>query len=445
MNRQHLFQRSRRQLAFAYSGVMWLILTGLGLGVYQAIAHAHYVTIDRELQSVAGTLHDSLQWKLMQPSQLEPIVTALLPNICPVSQQACPSTLPPRDRHTLSAINQGNYYVRLWDTSGELVAIAGVMPRSLPTTFNPQPRQTLRDHDQHRYHQISFALHTRDRQDWGTLQVGRSLQDTEAYLTTVRWCLGLGILAALGLAALASYGLAGLALKPIDRAYQTIQQFTADAAHELRTPIAAVLATIEAARLAPTAITPGSDEILTIVYRQNQRLSKLVADLLLLARLEQQPDADLHQSCCLNELVTDLGEELAALAIAADVDLIAETTNATFWVQGNSDQLYRLVSNLIINALQYTPAGGKVSLQLAQSHRYAQLQVRDTGLGIAMAEQRKIFDRFYRVEGDRSRQTGGSGLGLAIAQAIAETHSGTIHLESELGQGSTFTLTLPLA
>ncbi|NEO87183.1 MAG: two-component sensor histidine kinase [Spirulina sp. SIO3F2] len=445
MNRQRLFQRSRQQLALAYSGVMWLILTGLGLGVYQAIVHAHAVTIERELQSVAGTLHDSLQWKLVQPGQLEPIVTALLPNLCPVSQ-VCSPALPPRDRYTLSAINQGNYYVRLWDASGQLVASAGRMPRSLPATFNPQAQQILRDRDQRIYHQVSLALHTRDRQDWGTLQVGRSRQDAEMYLRTVRWCLGLGILAALGLAAVASYWLAGLALKPIDRAYQAIQQFTADAAHELRTPIAAVLATVEAAQLAPTPTIQDQAEVLMIVHRQNQRLSTLVADLLFLARLEQEPDPGLPQSCCLNELILDLTEEMAALAIAADLDFTTEVTTMTaLWVQGNSDQLYRLVSNLLINAIQYTPAGGKICLHLHHHRQSAYLQVRDTGPGIAMEEQPKVFDRFYRLDCDRSRKTGGAGLGLAIAQAIAQSHGGELHLESQPGQGSTFTVILPLA
>ena len=113
-------------------------------------------------------------------------------------------------------------------------------------------------------------------------------------------------------------------------------------------------------------------------------------------------------------------------------------------VLGNSEQLYRLVSNLVINAIKYTPGSGEVNIILESERNEALIRVRDTGIGIAKVEQKKIFDRFYRVNSDRSRQTGGSGLGLAIAQAIVQAHQGTIEVKSELGVGSTFTVRLPL-
>ena len=113
-------------------------------------------------------------------------------------------------------------------------------------------------------------------------------------------------------------------------------------------------------------------------------------------------------------------------------------------VVGNSDQLYRLVANLIVNAIQYTPAGGKVTVILDCTHTEAIIQVQDTGIGIGAIEQKRIFDRFYRVNSDRSRHTGGSGLGLAIAQTIARAHRGSLTARSELGCGATFLLRLPL-
>jgi signal transduction histidine kinase len=114
------------------------------------------------------------------------------------------------------------------------------------------------------------------------------------------------------------------------------------------------------------------------------------------------------------------------------------------YVRGNEEQLYRLVSNLMVNAIQATPNEGKVRVVLERSDEYALIQVQDTGIGIAPEDQSRIFDRFYRVHKDRSRQTGGSGLGLAIAQAIARAHHGSIQVQSELGLGSTFTVRLPL-
>lgn len=112
------------------------------------------------------------------------------------------------------------------------------------------------------------------------------------------------------------------------------------------------------------------------------------------------------------------------------------------YVRGNEEQLYRLVSNLMVNAIQATPPEGTVTVVLDQSEEYALIQVQDTGIGIAPEDQSHIFDRFYRVHKDRSRQTGGSGLGLAIAQAIASAHHGTIQVHSQLGLGSIFTVRL---
>ncbi len=111
---------------------------------------------------------------------------------------------------------------------------------------------------------------------------------------------------------------------------------------------------------------------------------------------------------------------------------------------GDEEQLYRLVSNLIINAIQYTLAGGKVAAILERSEHHALIKIQDTGIGIAAKEQKRIFARFYRVNSDRSRASGGSGLGLAIAQAIVQGHHGSLQVQSELGKGSTFIIRLPL-
>jgi signal transduction histidine kinase len=181
-------------------------------------------------------------------------------------------------------------------------------------------------------------------------------------------------------------------------------------------------------------------------------LTQLVADLLLLSRMDKQSASARRQICCLNDLVSDLIEELAALAIAHQIALKSNIRTSTpLSVLGNPDQLYRLVANLIVNAIQYTPAGGKVTVILQRSDmpsgtlrdREAIIQVQDTGIGIPIADQKRIFDRFYRVNSDRSRHTGGSGLGLAIAQAIVQAHGGSIQVKSELSKGSTFTLKLP--
>jgi signal transduction histidine kinase len=447
VNQNKLFQLTRWRLATWYAGVMGVILGLCGLGVYEAIAHAHRITINRELESVAGTLHDSLEPVLKQPAKLEPEAIRLLPDVCQVGTDC--SNIANSQRHAAGAIHQGNYYMRLLDRSGRLVAVAGVQPGNLPLTPIEQQWQNLTNDVGINYRQITFTLHTQDYQDWGYIQVGRSLQDVENYVATVRWFLILGLPGMMLLVAGSSWWLAGLAMQPIYKSYHQIQQFTADAAHELRTPLAAIRATVESTLMMPTLSEVEARDTLQTTRRQNQRLSQLVEDLLMLCRMDQltasSPPKLKGERVCLNDLVSDVAEELAALALATDVMLTSQMqVSSPLEVTGDVEQLYRLLSNLASNAIHYTPAGGKVILVLELSPHDALIHIQDTGIGISVPEQKRIFDRFYRVNSDRSRHTGGSGLGLSIANAIALAHYGSISVESEPGKGSRFTVRLPL-
>ena len=225
---------------------------------------------------------------------------------------------------------------------------------------------------------------------------------------------------------------------------QQQQQFTANAAHELRSPLASLLASVEAILRVPQSNPHEMQTMLHTVERQGRRLSHLIVDLLFLTSLEQNSSPKPFQPCCLNDLISDLTEEFLELANTAEIHLTNQIPNREVYVLGNRSQLYRLVSNLIANAIEYTPNSGRVVVSLTACDRIAFITVKDTGIGIAAAEQTRIFDRFYRVECDRSRKTGGTGLGLAIAQAIVQIHQASIEVESTLGQGTQFTLQLPL-
>ncbi|NJM74288.1 MAG: two-component sensor histidine kinase [Scytonema sp. RU_4_4] len=444
MNQNKLFRLTRLRLALSYALVMALILSLCGFGVYQAVSHAHWVTLDRELESVAGTLHDSIELKLQQPGRLEPVIQQLLPNTCVVGDR-CIQEQSSSKRHIESAINQGYYYVRFFDHSERLIAIAGSYPEGLSPVFKKELWQTLKDSKDNLYHQISFVLHTQDNRDWGYIQVGRSLEDFSSYLSAVKLILVFGLPVGMGLVGVASWWLAGIAMQPIYQSYKQIQQFTADVAHELRTPLAATRATVESALMIPQLDETEARDILQTVERQNLRLTTLVTDLLLLSRLDRQPMPMRRESCCLNDIVSDLIEEFAAMASKAKVSLASLIrVHQPLNIVGNSEQLYRLISNLIVNAIQYTRVGGEVIVILDRNKTHAVILVQDTGIGIPQQELRRIFDRFYRVNSDRSRSTGGSGLGLAIAQAIVKAHYGSLTVQSELDKGSTFTIRLPL-
>ncbi|MBI4496729.1 MAG: HAMP domain-containing protein [Chloroflexi bacterium] len=240
-------------------------------------------------------------------------------------------------------------------------------------------------------------------------------------------------------------------LEQLQRAYADLQQantrleaaltsqrrFVADASHELRTPLTTVRGNAELLRRVPEMTPQDREEALAQIESEAARMSRLVQDLLTLARadagqrLRQQPVA-------LRPLVEDVERQVRVLAGGVRVGL-AEVAEAS--VQGDPDALRQLLLILLDNAIKYTPPGGSVTVSAAQENGEVRLRVADTGVGIAAEDLPHIFERFYR--GDRARQAGGTGLGLAIAQWIAREHRGRITVESAPGRGSVFTVHLP--
>ena len=444
MNQNRLFNRTQLKLAIWYVGAMGAILSLSGLAFHQALAQDQWRSLDRELESLTGTLHDGLEPLLKQPGQIEPMVQQLLPGLC-ITASNCSAPDFVHRVHVLGSIQQGRYYVQFLSQSQQLLATVGNQPEGLQLDRGEKEWQILHDKNGDRYHQMSLLLKTADGQPWGYMKVGQSLKDHDQFLASLRLCLLVGLPIAMLLVGGASWELAGLAMRPVYRSYQQIQQFTIDAAHELRTPLAAIQATVEASLGAEELLPSEAHSTLQTIERQNHRFSQLVQDLLLLSRMDLQALPLNNQPCNLQDLVSDLVEELAALALAAGLLLLADVQVASpLEVWGDANQLYRLLANLVTNAIQHTPAGGKVVVILSQTDPVALIQVQDTGIGMVPEEQSRIFDRFYRVGGDRSRKSGGAGLGLPIAQAIAQAHNGSIQVQSVLSKGTLFTVRLPL-
>lgn len=442
MYKNRLFNRSRLRLAGYYASVTGIILGLSGLAVYEMTAQDHWRSLDQELNSLAGTIHDGVEPVLKQPGRIEPEVERFLPGLCVISL-GCSETSTIHRNHILGATQQQGYYVQFLDLSQQLIARAGEEPYGLPFEQQTTRQYPLQDQQGNRYHQVSLQLKTFDGQPWGYLKVGRSLNDYDAHLLAIRTFLLLGLPVAMVLVGVAGWGLAGLAMEPVYQSYQQIQQFTADAAHELRTPISAIQATVETTLSDDDLTLSEAHSTLQTIERQNHRLSGLIQDLLLLSRMDIQAVLLRLQPCCLNDLINDLVEEFSGLAIAADILLTAEMgVNQQIFVLGDEEQLYRLIANLLSNAICYTPQGGQVTVILMQDNQYALIQVQDTGIGISVENQKRIFDRFYRVSSDRSRKTGGAGLGLAIAKAIAQAHQSEIQVQSSSNKGSVFSIRL---
>ncbi len=449
MKTSQLFSYSRLRLAVWYTLVMGVILTISGLGIYRALVQSNWKAMEREMESIAGTLHDSLEPMLPASENPTTVLKRILPELCLVGQ-SCNSNPSLIERHTTGISDRNTYYLRLFNHQGKLLAFSPNQPTNLSQSLNPEPWQTIRSNGI-RYHQFTIILHGSEHHNlgvnssWGYLQLGRTLKPFDDEVKRLQVILIIGFPLVLVLVMVSSWGLSGLAMQPIYQSYQQQQQFTANVSHELRSPLASLLATIEAILRIPPSQPQELTKMLHTLERQGRRLSNLVTDLLFLTSLEAQSSSKAFQSCCLNDLVSDLIEEFSELATIADIDLMEQIPDEEIYVLGDESQLYRLVSNLIANAIQYTPSGGQVRVSLKIKEGTAEINIKDTGIGISPEEQSRIFERFYRIDSDRSRKTGGTGLGLAIAQAIAHHHQGHLTVKSQLGTGSLFTIYLPLS
>ena len=236
-------------------------------------------------------------------------------------------------------------------------------------------------------------------------------------------------------------------LAQLDTAFALQRRFVADASHDLRTPIAALLSLAENARDGVGDRSPS--EALQDIAEQAQRLRRLITNLLQLSRADEGRLQGEWEPIRLDLLVRDAALSLLPLAQKCQVDLRPGELNAVH-IDGDLAQLLLIVMNLVDNALTYTPAGGTVTLSLQgtdrmnqQSGQQAMLTVADTGIGIASDDLPHIFERFYRADSARQRASGGSGLGLAIVRALVDAHHGTITASSTSGQGTTVVVTFP--
>ena len=221
--------------------------------------------------------------------------------------------------------------------------------------------------------------------------------------------------------------------------------FVANVSHELKTPLAAIRGMVETMLDDPAMDAEVRQRFLGKTKAQTDRLSALVSDLLVLSRVEAsrtyepQEDVDL----------VNVAEEVSALAQQAaetkDLALRVDSIEKSISVKGDSEALHQMITNLVSNAITYTPRQGRIDVRLRVEDDSAVVEVEDTGPGIERSHLDRIFERFYRVDKARSRELGGTGLGLSIVKHIALAHKGSVTVQSEVGQGTCFRVRLPLA
>jgi heavy metal sensor kinase len=228
----------------------------------------------------------------------------------------------------------------------------------------------------------------------------------------------------------------------LQRSFAEIRRFTADASHELRTPLTAIRVETEVALQKPLAPTE-CHQLLGSILEECARLTCLTDQLLTLSREDARAAAPARDQVDLATVVATVVENMRTLAETKRLNLRLDL-NGSMPIRGEATRLRQVFYNLLDNAIKYTPEGGTVTISGERRDGTAVVTVHDTGIGIPPEHLPRVFDRFYRVDKARSQAEGGTGLGLSIVQSILSAHGGVIQLESTVGQGTTFTVTLPL-
>ena len=326
-----------------------------------------------------------------------------------------------------------------------------------------------------------------EREFSGWIQVVQSLASLDQSLARLAAQIGIGIPLALTLAGLSGFYLAAYALRPIDRITRTAQsidatdlaqridyggpadevgrlastfdrmldrlesafdrqrRFTGDAAHELRTPLAALKARINVVRRQRRQPIE-YEEALDDIEGQVERLTRLTRELLFLARLDEGRQRTEQEPIDLGEFISTLLDQIAPVAAQKSIT-VSHDFSSDITVNGDVDMLIRLFLNLLDNAVTYTPSGGQIDVSTSSEDNMAVIAIRDSGPGIPPEHLSRVFERFYRVETDRSRSgdsRSGTGLGLAIAHEIVQVHGGALIMESAVAEGTTLVVRLPL-
>ncbi|MEA5564236.1 HAMP domain-containing sensor histidine kinase [Anabaena sp. UHCC 0399] len=472
-----MFQATRRRLAIWYTAVTAVLLLLFASGVYLYVRNTLVERVDDTLNHVVEIVERSL---VIEPINDEPEQFRI--------------NVEASFRTNAETVEDDHIDLEWFSSTGELIWSTFSEPLNIPI-HSDRTGETVRIVKQERWENAKPPNSPPPTQDSALLlrQVTQRIEVGRQVLGYLRvshpWfevtkpsrqlifdlALGTGLMV-LSVAA-SGWFLSGKAMQPVGESYQRLKQFTADASHELRSPITLIQTNVQVALTdleltqIETTVTKNYRQQLKAVERLTQRLGRLVNDLLFLARQDSGMSKDGFAACPVDALLMEVAEEQQLLAtekaISLNLHLVDSPSFETspellenwFTLWGNWDQLVRLFTNLIGNALQYTPAGGEVNVELARIDRirynsaaYLQIKVSDSGVGIPAEALPKLFDRFYRVDPARTHKTGnlatdnatGSGLGLAIAQAIVEHHHGQIQVESTLGKGTTFSITLPV-
>lgn len=470
-----MFQATRCRLALWYTAVTAVLLLLFASGVYLYVRDTLIDRIDDTLHHVVEVVARSL---VITPDQNQ------VPHI----------NIEASFRDNADTLDADHIDLEWFNSQGQLLWSTLEAPSKIPLQpsaggktvhITTQPSDVIRDSLALR--QVTERIQV-DSELLGYLRVSHPWFEVTKPIRQLVLELSLGIgLMVLSVAAI-GWLLSGLAMAPVRESYDRLKQFTADASHELRNPLAMLQTNVQVALTEPEPNPDLQQQQLQVIERLTRRLGRLVDDLLFLVRQDSGIVPPRWQTCHLDELLIEVVEEQQAIAAEKDLTLSLEFNQSrlcslygnprpaseqegallppgqlplpedSFMLWGDRDQLIRLFTNLVSNAIHYTPSQGHVTVQLLTCRYHGwpslQVQVSDTGVGIPADALPHLFDRFYRADPARVHQGGdtqpstvtsaGSGLGLAIARAIVDNHQGQISVVSTLNKGTIFTVILPV-
>ncbi len=406
-----MFQKTRIKLTFLNSLVFILLMLVLGVMIYHYTEKQIYKDINTSLEEAAETVS--------HPDQRD---------------GRGPMSEPPRQISIIKWTDDKQIDV----ISQDIMNYASEYKNFYPEQYDKiVEKQTVSGYS---YNTIAVKLKMEDGSK-ETIQFIRSIDPEKTMLNRLIIIMTIGVLAGSIFAIVAGYFLAGRALVPIQKSWESQQQFVSDASHELRTPLAVIQSRTDLLFQEPDATIQDKAIDISVISKETRRLNKLVTNLLTLARNDSNQMEISKQEFALDILIQEVIDQYADIAEFQGKRIYTET-NSPIKLIADKERIHQLLVILVDNSMKFTGEGGAIAINaIAKSHT-VELEVKDNGIGIPKQDIPKIFNRFYQVEQSRTDMEG-TGLGLSIAKWIIEKHSGTIKVDSELEKGTRFEITFP--
>ncbi len=461
----------RWRLAFGYALMLIAILGAVGAYLLSTLESNLVQQADEALGLRA--LHVERAIAANGKSSLDqPVAAAALQELAPLEEFSAPGI-----------------YVQVLDRAGVVIASSPNLPggrlpgasRVTATALSGQETIVTAPAGPYRVRVLARPVKS-NGQVIGVVLVGQSLQTIDATIRRMQQLLGVAAAAAVVAAVVGGWWLTARALGPIadvnrvarriastghfeqriaapaardelgeltetfnemldrlEKTFRRQREFLADASHELRGPLMVIRGNLDLLKMELS--DADRQDSAREAAEEVDRMSRLVSDLLFLAEVDAEKTMD-HRPVALDQLVLEVLERARGLDGGAH-ELVVEQNDAVV-VVGDHDRLLQMLWNLVSNALRYTPEGGRVTISSRSYRQVVELMVADTGIGIGPEHLPRIFERFYRVDRARSRSQNSTGLGLAIVKQIAEAHGGQVRVRSQIGEGTAFTVALPV-